>query len=78
MTYVDGPPYGFTYDIFYLAIGLDGYFGPSSIFYSAQPDPIPEYIIRRFRREYIVPNTINVWLSGLYNFDLRDVVVILF
>jgi len=71
VTYVDGPPYAFTYDVNYLAIGLDGYFGQNSVFYSAMSDPIPAYVLRKLRREYIVPNSMNVWISGLYDFDLN-------
>lgn len=71
VTFVDGPPYGFTYDVNYLAIGLDGYFGEESLFYTAMAEPIPAYILRKLRPEYIVPNSMNVWLSGLYDFDMN-------
>jgi hypothetical protein len=71
VTYIDGPPYGFTYDVNYLGIGLDGYLGEKSIFYQAMAEPIPYYIERRMKPEYIVPNSMNVWLTGIHDFDMN-------
>ena len=75
VTFVDGPPYGFTYAYSstekYLAIGLDGYFGPQFPAYTQRPEPIPSYLLRRFRPEYLVPNTIAAWASGLTDFEMQ-------
>lgn len=75
VTYVDGPPYGFTYTYSprekYLAIGLDGYFGSTFPAYTLWPEPIPAYLLRRFKPEYIVPNTVNAWVSGQYDFEMQ-------
>lgn len=75
VTFVDGPPYGFTYAYSptekYLAIGLDGYFGSRFPAYTLRPEPIPAYLLRRFRPEYLVPNTVNAWVSGLTDFEMQ-------
>jgi gliding motility-associated lipoprotein GldB len=46
-----------------LLIGLDFFIGPDATY---RPKDIPEYILKRYRREYIVPS-INLLLSEKYN-----------
>jgi hypothetical protein len=80
ITYIGGPPFCFNIDTEFLAIGLDGYLGSSFSFYRYFPDYFPQYKIRKFDKPYIVPNAINVWLTGNFEYtkkggNLLDVMV---
>ena len=66
--YLNGPR-AFTYGDSLLAIGLDNYLGSDFWFYSAVQPPIPQFLIRRLRKEYIVPNAMNVMSTNLFPFD---------
>jgi hypothetical protein len=72
ITYIDGPPYGLTYQDNILGIGLDGYLGERFPAYTLRPDPVPLFALRKFKKEYIVPNTMNVLATGVYDFDMNE------
>lgn len=67
--YLNGPR-AFTYGDSLLAIGLDNYMGADFWFYHTVQPPIPQFLIRRLRKEYIVPNAMEVMGTNL--FPYRD------
>jgi hypothetical protein len=71
VTYIDGPPYGLTYENI-LGIGLDGYMGEKFQPYIQIPEPIPAYALRKFNKNYMVANTMNVLASAMYPFDVNS------
>lgn len=66
--YLNGPR-AFTYGDSILAIGLDNYLGENFWFYSAVQPPIPKFLVRRLRKEYIVPNAMEVIGTNLFPFN---------
>ncbi|MDW7695470.1 gliding motility lipoprotein GldB [Flammeovirgaceae bacterium SG7u.111] len=65
--------FGFGADLFYsesmIVIGLDWYAGQKSTY---RPQDIPDYMLRRYEPEYIVPNIIT-YVSAKYNsYDFED------
>lgn len=71
ITYIGGPPFCFNIDTEFLAIGLDGYMGPKFSFYQYFPDMFPQYKVRKFDQPYILPNAMNVWLTGTFEFNKK-------
>lgn len=65
--YLNGPR-AFTYGDSLLAIGLDNYMGSDFWYYHAVQPPIPQFLIRRLRKEYIVPNAMEVMATNLFPF----------
>lgn len=65
--YLNGPR-AFTYGDSLLAIGLDNYMGENFWYYHAVQPPIPQFLIRRLRKEYIVPNAMEVMSTNLFPF----------
>ncbi len=63
--YLNGPR-AFTYGDSLLAIGLDNYMGSDFWFYSAVQPQIPQFLVRRLRKEYIVPNAMEVMSTNLF------------
>lgn len=63
--YLNGPR-AFTYGDSLLAIGLDNFMGENFWFYHAVQPPIPQFLIRRLRKEYIVPNAMEVMSTNLF------------
>jgi len=53
----------------HLAIGLDMYLNPGSRFYPTLEPPLPAYLMRRMRAEYIVSDGIKGWLQSDYAAD---------
>jgi hypothetical protein len=69
ITLVNGPGRGaFTYGDSTLCIALDDYVGPNFSYYKFQG--IPEYLIWRFRSEFIIPNCMQVMITHEFPFDL--------
>ncbi len=68
ITFIGGPPFCFNIDTEFLAIGLDGYMGKDFSFYKYFPDMFPQYKVRKFDKPYMVPNAVNVWLTGTYEY----------
>ncbi len=56
-----------TYDTLFLGIGLDMYLGKDYVYYPSLG--FPNYIIRKFSKEYIIPNSINVVLTNMFETD---------
>lgn len=56
-------------DSSHLAIGLDMYLGPDCKFYSTLQPPLPAYLLRRMRSEYIVSDALKGWLLSDYGWD---------
>ncbi len=50
-------------------IGLDYYLGEKATF---RPLEFPQYLLKRYRPEYIVPSIILLWSSGLNKTELED------
>ena len=68
ITVINGPGHGaFTYGDSTLCIVLDDYMSPEFSFYRFQD--IPQYLIWRFRPEYIVPNCMQVMITHQFPFD---------
>ncbi len=67
ITYVSGPRC-FTYEDSLLAIGLDNYLGADYYFYKIVQPPIPNFLVRRLSREYIVPNAMQVLATNSFPF----------
>ncbi len=65
--YLNGPR-AFTYGDRLLAIGLDWYLGSDYWYYHAVQPAIPQFLIRRLRKEYIVPNAMSVMGTNLFPF----------
>ncbi|MEI7802325.1 MAG: hypothetical protein WCI97_06770 [Bacteroidota bacterium] len=65
--YLNGPR-AFTYGDTLLAIGLDNFLGENFWFYHAIQPPIPQFLVRRLRKEYIVPNAMQVMGTNLFPF----------
>ena len=63
--YLNGPR-AFTYGDSLLAIGLDNFMGEQFWFYHAVQPPIPQFLIRRLRKEYIVPNAMEVMGTNMF------------
>src|SRR5438045_9185903 len=65
---INGPGRGaFTYGDSTLCIALDDYMGPNFSYYKFQD--IPQYLVRRFSPEYIVPNCMQVMITDEFPFD---------
>lgn len=64
---------GLTHDMYVsdslIIIGLDFYLGESA---SYKPNNIPEYILKRYRKENIVPNSLLILSNQFSNADLDD------
>lgn len=56
-------------DSSHLAIGLDMYLGPDCRFYPTLQPPLPSYLLRRMRSEYIVADALKGWLLSDYAWD---------
>jgi len=67
-TLINGPP-AFTVGNNLLCISLDKYLGPSSIFYHDEAEPLPQYLLMKFRPEYILPNSAEVLMTGNFGFS---------
>ncbi|MEO6169212.1 MAG: hypothetical protein ABIO46_11195, partial [Chitinophagales bacterium] len=67
-TLINGPP-AFTAGNELLCISLDKYLGPFSAFYKYEAEPIPYYLLRRFKPEYMVSNCIQVFCTGNFEFN---------
>lgn len=68
ITLINGPSHGaFTYGDSTLCMVLDDYMGPEFSFYKFQD--IPQYLIWRFRPEFIVPNCMQVMITHKFPFD---------
>ncbi|MCS6917164.1 MAG: hypothetical protein RMK52_06515 [Chitinophagales bacterium] len=68
VTLINGPGRAaFTYGDTLLCINLDDYLGPASRFYRHQD--IPNYLLRRFRPEYVLPNAAHVWATQLFPYS---------
>jgi hypothetical protein len=52
-----------------IIIGLDYYLGEGATF---RPLEFPQYILKRYRQEYIVPSIFLLWSSGLNKTDIED------
>jgi hypothetical protein len=52
-----------------IIIGLDYYLGEGVTF---RPLEFPQYILKRYRQEYIVPSIFLLWSSGLNKTDIED------
>jgi hypothetical protein len=65
-TVINAPP-AFTIGNDLLCLSTDKYLGPSSIFYKTEQ--VPQYILRRFRPEYMLPNCIEVLATGNFEFS---------
>jgi hypothetical protein len=72
ITFIGGPPFCFNIDTEFLAIGLDGYMGKQFSFYQYFPDMFPQYKVRKFDKPYMVPNAINVWLTGTFEYAKKS------
>jgi gliding motility-associated lipoprotein GldB len=64
---------GFTTDLFIseemIVIGLDYFLGPRATY---RPQELPEYILRRFTPEHVVPSTLLMLSSAFNQTDLKD------
>ncbi len=58
-TLINGPS-AFTIGDDLLCVSLDKYFGPSSAFYQYEAEPIPQYMLSRFKPNYMTSNCIEV------------------
>ncbi len=68
VTLINGPSHGaFTYGDTLLCIALDDYMDPQFSYYKFED--VPQYLIRRFKPEYIVPNCMQVTISHQFPFD---------
>jgi len=68
ITVINSPARGaFTYGDSTLCIALDDYMGPRFSYYKFQD--IPNYLLWRFRPEYIVPNSLQVLETHYFPFD---------
>ena len=52
-----------------IIIGLDYYLGEEATY---RPLEFPQYILKRYRQEYIVPSIMLLWSSGLNKTELED------
>jgi len=68
ITFLNGPR-AFTLGDSSLAIGLDNYFGPQFPAYQIANPPIPQFIIRKLRPEYITPDCMHVMATNYFPFD---------
>ncbi|MBA3649416.1 MAG: hypothetical protein H0W62_12840 [Chitinophagales bacterium] len=62
---INAPP-AFTIGDDLICISTDKYLGPDFPLYQNEADPIPQYLLRRFRSEYMASNAIEVFLTGNY------------
>jgi hypothetical protein len=68
VTIINGPGHGaFTYGDSLLGIALEDYMNPQFTYYKFLN--IPDYLVRRFKPEYIVPNCLQVMISKKFPFD---------
>ncbi|HYV95096.1 MAG TPA: hypothetical protein VE978_25195 [Chitinophagales bacterium] len=68
ITLINGPGHGaFTYGDSTLCIALDDYMGQNFSYYKFEN--MPEYLVWRFRSEYIVPNCMQVMITHEFTFD---------
>src|SRR6185295_7999245 len=68
ITLINGPGHGaFTYGDSTLCIALDDYMGQNFSYYKFQN--IPDYLIWRFRKEFIVPNCMQVMITHEFPYD---------
>jgi hypothetical protein len=68
ITFLNGPR-AFTIGDSLLAIGLDNYFGSQFPAYEIANPPIPQFIIRKLRAEYITPDCMHVMATNYFPFD---------
>jgi len=68
ITIINSPGHGaFTYGDSILCIALEDYMSPQFSFYKYLD--IPNYLVRRFKPEYIVPNCLQVMITKQFPFD---------
>jgi hypothetical protein len=65
---INAPP-AFTIGNNLLCVSLDKYLGSSSAFYKYESDPIPAFLLRKFRPEYMVSNCVEVVATANFEFD---------
>lgn len=68
-TLINAPP-AFTVGNEVLCISLDKYLGPSSAFYLYESEPIPNYLLRRFKPEFMVSNCMHVMATANFEFSM--------
>lgn len=66
-TLINAPP-AFTVENELLCVSLDKYLGPSSGFYKYEAEPVPQYLLRRFKPEYMLSNCMEVMATGNFEF----------
>ncbi len=69
VTLINAPP-AFTAGDELLCISLDKYLGPASAFYRYETEMVPNYLLRRFKAEYMVTNCMQVLATGHFEFEL--------
>ncbi|REJ85006.1 MAG: hypothetical protein DWQ44_05505 [Bacteroidetes bacterium] len=69
ITLITGFSYPVIADSALLAIGLDMYLGTDNRFYSTIDPPLPMYMRKRMRSEYIVPDALRGWLQSDFAVD---------
>ncbi len=62
---INGPS-AFTIGDNLLCVSLDKYLGPSSAFYRYEAEPIPQYMLNRFKPEYMTSNCIEVVATNTF------------
>lgn len=67
-TLINAPP-AFTIGNDMVCISLDKYLGPASAFYAYETEPIPNYLLRRFKPEYITANSLQVFSTASFEFN---------
>lgn len=68
-TLVSGFSYPIVCDSSWLGISLDLYLGPDYPLYNTLQPPLPNYLRRKMRPEYMVPDAMKGWLMSDYGID---------